>query len=67
MNDLRVAMSPLTRRIYAGKMKANGREWSGDKVDVTEDFLRCVVWRCSESTEFEVDGMKFRATCERVE
>jgi hypothetical protein len=34
---------------------------------VTEDFLRCVVLRCSESTEFEVDGMRFRATCERID
>jgi hypothetical protein len=34
---------------------------------VTEDFLRCVVLRCSESTEFEVDGMRFRANCERID
>lgn len=35
--------------------------------NVTESFRRCVVLYCSESAEFEVDGMKFRATCERIE
>lgn len=35
--------------------------------NVTEDFLRCVVWKCTEQIEFEIDGMKFRATCERIE
>jgi hypothetical protein len=60
-------MSPLTERIYVGKVKKNGIEWKEGKVDVTEDFLRCVVRKCSESTEFEVDGAKFRATCERIE
>ena len=66
MSQLRLAMSPITKVIYAGKIKPNGREWAS-KTNVTEDFLRCVVNRCSESTEFEVDGMKFRATCERID
>jgi hypothetical protein len=66
MNSLRIAMSPITKRVYAGRIKPNGYEWAGDKTDVTTDFLRCVVNHCSESTEFEVDGMKFRATCERI-
>lgn len=35
--------------------------------NVTEDFLRCVVWKCSEQIEFEVDGMRFKAACERIE
>jgi hypothetical protein len=35
--------------------------------NVNEDFYRCVVQKISEVKEFEVDGMKFRATCERIE
>lgn len=35
--------------------------------NATEDFLRSVVWKCSEQIEFEVDGKNFRATCERIE
>jgi hypothetical protein len=67
MKGIRLAMSPITKEIYAGKIKSNGIEWSGQKTNVTTDFLRCVVMRFSESMEFEVDGMKFRATCERIE
>lgn len=35
--------------------------------EVTEDFKRCVVRFASESHEFEVDGMKFKVTCERID
>lgn len=66
-NPLRLGSSPLTKRIYAGRIKKSGYEWAEGKQDVTEDFHRCVVIQCSESKEFEVDGMKFRATCERIE
>lgn len=64
---MRLGMSPLTKRVYAGHIKANGYEWKEGKKDVTEDFKRCVVQYCSESVEFEVDGMKFKATCERID
>lgn len=64
---MRLDMSPVTKNVYAGKIKENGYEWEEGKKDVTEDFRRCVVHFCSESVEFEVDGMKFYATCERME
>jgi hypothetical protein len=52
----------MTKKVYAGLTKQNGYEWKEGKKVVTEDFKRCVVQYCSESVEFEVDGMKFRAT-----
>lgn len=67
MSKIRLGMSPLTEHIYAGRLKKNGVEWQAGKQDVTEDFKRCVVLYCSESTEFEVDGMRFKAKCKRVE
>lgn len=66
-SKLRLGVSPLTGRVYAGKIKPSGREWYAGKVDVTEDFQRCVVLYCSDGAEFEADGMRFRAYCERID
>lgn len=66
MNDLRLGVSPVTKKVYAGKLDEYGI-FEFDRTDVTEDFKRCVVIYCSEVVEFEVDGMRFRATCERIE
>lgn len=52
--------------MYVGTVADDGFMWKDRKQDVTEDFKRCVVSYCNESVEFEVDGMKFRVTCERV-
>jgi hypothetical protein len=35
--------------------------------DVTDDFYKCVVKVISEQREFKIDGMKFLATCKRIE
>lgn len=69
MSVLRIATSPLTKRVYAGKIKANGIEWSGNKTDVTEDFHRCVVnkYLGVGETAFEVDGMQFKIHVTDVE
>ena len=64
---MRLGYSQLTNNVYAGKIKSNGYEWEAGKKDVTTDFRRCVVQFCTESVEFEVDGIKFKATCERIE
>lgn len=39
-NPIRVAVSPLTNTIYAGRIKGN--LWSGEKHDVTTDCLVAV-------------------------
>lgn len=65
-NPIRLGISPITNTVYAGRIKKNSYEWQEGKQNVTEDFKICVVRFCSESVEFEVEGMKFKATCERI-
>lgn len=67
MGQLRLGISPITDQIYVGRIKENGYEWEKDKQNITEDFRRCLVNYCSESVVFEVDGLKFRATCEVID
>ncbi len=67
MNKLRLGISPITDRVYAGYVKDNGQEWKPGKYDVTEDFKRCIVLYCTEQMELEIAGMKFRVACERIE
>lgn len=40
-NEIKIAVSPLTNTIYAGKVNKNGTEWL-DKADVTEDIIEAV-------------------------
>ena len=35
--------------------------------DISKSFKRAVVHFASEESVFEVDGMKFKVTCERIE
>jgi hypothetical protein len=52
----------------AGKARNGELNSDGHRVtDVTETFLRCVVRYCTEEVEFVVDGMRFKATCERID
>lgn len=66
MENLRLSISPVTKNVYVGEVDEYGI-FKFNRSDVTEDFKRCVVQYCSEVVEFEVDGMRFRATCERIE
>jgi len=66
MKDIRLGISVATKKAYVGELDKLGIFKSGS-IEVTEDFKRSVVYFCSESIEFEVDGMKFKATCERIE
>lgn len=65
MKNIRLSLSPFTEEVYAGE-NVNG-SFNDNKANVTVDFRRLVVGYCSEVKEFEVDGMKFRATCERID
>lgn len=62
---LNLGYSSLTKKTYISEVANDGRVQS--KTDVTDSFKACVVMFCSESVEFEAEGMKFRATCERIE
>ncbi|MEX3625387.1 DUF7446 family protein [Viridibacillus arvi] len=65
MEDVRLVISTVTKNVYAGELDENGL-FKFNRADVTDDFKRCIVHYCSESVDFEIDGMKFRATCERI-
>ncbi|EXX79715.1 hypothetical protein RirG_002850 [Rhizophagus irregularis DAOM 197198w] len=65
MSKLELSYVSYNGKVYAGKPLENIHQ-TQRAVDVTETFLRCVVRYCTESVEFEVDGMRFKATCERI-
>ncbi|MGG2091354.1 hypothetical protein AB1283_01130 [Bacillus sp. S13(2024)] len=67
MSEVRMQVSSVFKdRVYVGELDKYG-VFTFDRTDITEDFKRCIVQYCTESVEFEVDGMKFKATCERIE
>lgn len=43
MSATRVAKSPMTNRIYAGRVCRDGVTWQAGKTDVTSDVLKAVV------------------------
>jgi len=43
MNKLRVACSPLTGTIFAGRVNKAGDAWSGEPTDVTSDAIGAVI------------------------
>ena len=59
-------------RIYIGKISKNKERFSGDKKDVTEEFLLCAVnrWKATEETIVETDKngktRKFKIRCEEI-
>ncbi|WP_318582894.1 hypothetical protein [Bacillus paranthracis] len=66
-NDSRIGMqvsSVFKDRVYVGELNKHGI-FAFDRIDITEDFKRCIVQYCKETVEFEIDGMKFKATCEK--
>jgi hypothetical protein len=53
----RIAMSPLTGIIYAGRVNKAGHSWVGAKTDVTSDFLRAVLEKAAHhGGSFEIRG-----------
>lgn len=66
MSETRLAVSVVTKNVYVGELDNFGI-FKFDRVDVTDDFKRCIVDYCSGTVEFEIDGMRFKATCERID
>lgn len=40
--DLHVALSPLTNKIYCGRINREGTDWVGEKFDVTLEAIGAV-------------------------
>ena len=53
----RIATSPLTGRIYMGKVNRTGDTFLGQKTDVTSDVLRAVIEKADyHGGSFEIEG-----------
>lgn len=39
MGKSKLGMSPITEKVYLGRVKKNGIEWASDKRDVTNNFI----------------------------
>ncbi len=53
----RIACSPLTGRIHAGRVNKQGNAFVGDKRDVTSDVLRAVIEKAAfHGGTFEIEG-----------
>ncbi len=65
--DIRLAVSPLTDHVYAGKIAKDGVAWQ-EKKDVTNDFLAAVVarWKNCEQTISGSDGSKYILTLRKA-
>jgi len=67
--NLRLGVSPLTKTVFAGRINKKGNSWI-EKVDVTQDFLRCCVDYFEPNTENTItsDGKPmFIITVKRAE
>ncbi len=67
VEDIRLAVGPLTGTIYAGKINTAQTEWL-DKTDVTNDFIHAVIERYSGKIETVTrgDGQQFEITVREV-
>ena len=60
-----IGVSPLTGRIFRGRLNKQGNAFVGDKVDVTSDVLRVVIEKAEfhgGSFEIEGGGKKWKVT-----
>jgi hypothetical protein len=56
-----LGFSPLTERVYLGKVNPKKKnEWSGDKKDITSNFIAVMLQKFEPNTEttLTVDGKK---------
>jgi hypothetical protein len=52
-----IACSPLTGRIYEGRVNKRGTEFTGEKRDVTSDVLRAVIEKSEyHGGSFDIEG-----------
>ena len=66
---LKLGVSPITKTVYAGRLNKKGDMWI-DKVDITEQFLRCCLEYFEPNTEntISADGKpEFVITVKRYE
>lgn len=53
----RIAVSPITGRVFQGRVNKAGNAFVGEKKDVTSDVLRAVVEKAEyHGGQFEIEG-----------
>lgn len=68
MLDYKVGCSPLTSRIYAGKVLKNGT-WGANKTDVTDSAVSAVAQQLLQTGEkllFTCQGERYELKVEKV-
>ncbi len=68
MSDFRLGCSPLTSRIYAGRVLKNGT-WGANKKDVTDSAVSAVAQQLLQTDEkliFTYKGEKYVLKVEKV-
>ena len=68
MSDYKVGCSPLTSRIYAGKVLKNGT-WGANKKDVTDSAVSAVaqqLLQTGEKLQFTYQGEQYELKVEKV-
>lgn len=68
MSTLKLGISPLTYKIYAGHVLKNGL-WGANKIDVTDIAVRCVAEHLlfkEEKLVFEYEGIEYELKVEKV-
>lgn len=64
--DLRLGKSPITDEVYAGVLTKKGDKWI-KKVNVTNDFITCVIQRWENQTEEIQSGKdKWEITVKKI-
>ena len=68
MSDFKVGCSPLTSRIYAGKVLKDGK-WAANKKDVTDSAVSAVaqqLLQTGEKLQFTHKGERYELKVERI-
>lgn len=68
MSDFKVGCSPLTSRIYAGKVLKNGT-WGANKKDVTDSAVSAVaqqLLQTGEKLQFTYQGEQYELKVEKL-
>lgn len=64
-----IGVSPLTGRVFQGRINAKGNAFVGEKKDVTSDVLRCVIEKAQfHGGSFDIEGgdRKWHVTVKEV-
>jgi len=60
MSKIRIGVSPLTNKIFAGRLNKSETMWAGEKHDVTDECVMAVVqYIKGERVIYERDGKRF--------